>query len=651
MDEVWRHDLRELLRRVNEVRGLSDRSEAPTAVAPGDDEALMHTLRELVDDLERSHRRLIETNIQLVSLREVASSLVGRLDRGETTRTVTRYLTRAFALDDAFLLLLDKENARLEGTWTHRSGDRDHSDALEIPLLGGQGALVRSFWLNRTLVARAPRHHVPAALPDGHPLLEVFHQLGHLVCVPLLRSHPVAPATEAHELCGARCILGDAALFAPPPPPGDQGWTAEREERQQHCLRCDLMPVLGVIGMARRSAVAPDDESDAALLESIALSVAPVVENARLFEELRRSQRFGEHVRDSMTSALVAVNMKGDVLGFNRAAEELLGFTEAETLGQPFGALFGPDGEALVRAALEHGRVVRREETVLRTRDGSPAPVSFTTALLREDRRSVYGAIATFVDLAPIKRAEEEARRLDRLAALGRFTSSVAHEIRNPLAGIGAGVQYLVRSLTLDGPQRENLDFIQNEIRRLDRILQDLFDITHPRGLRLEAAPLETAVRRAVQCVQELAAGRGVALKQEVAPRTPAIPHDADQMEQVFINLVKNAIENSSAGGTVQVTVERAGPQGASGRHERLRAVGPGVRVRVEDQGTGIAPENLKRVFEPFFTTKPKGSGLGLYISHDIVKRHGGAVTIQSEEGRGTSITVELPLEPSGGNS
>src|SRR6185436_19278819 len=271
MDEVWRHDLRDLLRRVNEVRGLSERSEAPAALAPGDDEALMRTLRELVDDLERSHRRLIETNIQLVSLREVASSLVGRLDRGETTRTVTRYLTRAFALDDAFLLLLDRENARLEGTWTHRSGEREHSDHLEIPLLGGQGALVRALWLNRTVVQRAPRHHVPAALPHGHPLQDVFHELGHLVCVPLQRSHPVAPATEAHELCGARCILGDAALFAPPPPPGDQGWTAEREERQQHCLRCDLMPVLGVIGMARRSAVAPDDETDVALLESIAL--------------------------------------------------------------------------------------------------------------------------------------------------------------------------------------------------------------------------------------------------------------------------------------------------------------------------------------------------------------------------------------------
>ena len=651
MDEVGRDDLRELLRRVSEVRGLSDRSEAPTAVAPGDHEALVHTLRELVDDLERSHRRLIETNIQLVSLREVASSLVGTLDRGDTTRTVTRYLSRAFAFEDAFLLLVDRENSQLRGTWTHRVGDREHSDHLEIPLLGGHGALVRSLWLNRTVVQRAPRHHVPAALPHGHPLEDVFHQLGHLVSVPLQRSHPVAPATEAHELCGARCILADASLLAPPPPPGDQRWAAERDERQQHCLRCDLMPVLGVIGMARRAAVPLDDDRDSSLLESIALSVAPVVENAQLFEELRKSQRFGENVRDSMASALIAVNMKGEILGFNRAAEELLGYPEAEVLGQPFGALFGPDGEALIRGAVEHGRVVRREETVLRARDGSPAPVSLTTSLLRQDRRTVYGAIATFVDLAPIKRAEEQARRFDRLAALGRFTSSVAHEIRNPLAGIGAGVQYLMRAMSLEDPQRENLNFIQSEIKRLDRILQDLFDITHPRGLRLETAPLEDAVKRALQCVQELATERGVTLRQEVAPRTPAVPHDADQMEQVFINLVKNAIENSPSGGTVEVSIGRAGSARATGGHERVRALGPGLRVRVQDQGTGIAPENLKRIFEPFFTTKPGGSGLGLYISHDIVKRHAGAVTIQSEPGRGTTIMVELPLEPSGGNS
>jgi signal transduction histidine kinase len=250
------------------------------------------------------------------------------------------------------------------------------------------------------------------------------------------------------------------------------------------------------------------------------------------------------------------------------------------------------------------------------------------------------------MDLTPLKRAEEQARRLDRLAALGRFTSSVAHEIRNPLTGIAAGVQYLSRDLPAEGAQRQHLSFILSEIKRLDGIVQDLFDITHPRGLQLRTLPLEDTAGRAVQVLRALTEERGVTLSLEVTPRTPAVPHDADQLEQVLINLIKNALEASARGQRVRVTIEPVGmPRGA-----RRRALGPvGVVLRVEDEGAGISSENLKTIFEPFFTTKPGGTGLGLYISHDIVKRHGGSLTVHCESGRGTTFSVELPLEPNGG--
>ena len=283
---------------------------------------------------------------------------------------------------------------------------------------------------------------------------------------------------------------------------------------------------------------------------------------------------------------------------------------------------------------------------LLRAHDGTPVPVSLTTSLLRNERRAVYGAIATFMDLTPLRKAEEHARRLDRLAALGRFTSSVAHEIRNPLAGIGAGVQYLARALKDDASQRENLEFIHSEIKRLDRIVGDLFDITHPRSLSLRVAPVEDALRRAVQCLRAVYEQRGVALEVVVAPRLPAIAHDADQIEQVFINLLKNAAEASSAGGRVTVALESAAPP--TGRRGTARAIG--VCARIEDRGSGISPDALKTIFEPFFTTKPGGTGLGLYICHDIVKRHGGSLTVQSEPGRGTTFAVELPMESNGGN-
>ena len=643
MGALQRGSVRDLLRRVDEVRGLSAPSDRDPGADLDDAAVLIRTVSELVDELERSHRRLIETNVQLVSLREVASSLVTSLDAGETTRTVARYLARAFGFEHAFLLLLNRETGLLEGTWTHLADNREHSTWLELPLHGDPGAVARALWLNRTVLIRDPASHPALLLPDGHPLQETVAPLGSVACVPLQR-HSVMPVGEPHELCGARCILGDVALLAPPPGPAADRWAADREDRQRQCLSCELMPILGVIGMGRGAQAPPLAAADATLLESIALSVAPVVENARLYHDLRRSERFRMHVLDSMASALVAVDMKGEILTFNRAAQELLGFTEPEVRGQPLGALLGTDGEHLVQATLEHGREVLREEAILRAKDGSPIPVSLTTSLLRNDRRSVYGAIATFVDLTPLKRAEDHARSMDRLAALGRFTSSVAHEIRNPLTGIAAGVQYLARALQDAAPHREHIDFMLHEIRRLDAIVQDLFDITHPRQLHLRAAPLDEAVRRALQSLEPLLVEQRIAPALELAPGTPPVPHDTDQIQQVFINLIKNAAEASSPGGSLQVTVA---PGPARGR----RGHGPTVVARVRDHGSGISPEHLKTIFEPFFTTKPGGTGLGLYICHDIVKRHGGALTVQSESGRGTTFSVELPLDSNGGIS
>jgi PAS domain S-box-containing protein len=645
MKPSQREALRELLRRVDEVRGLAERTGAPVAVEPDDTAALIRTVGELVEELERSHRRLIETNVQLVSLREVANRMVTALDSGETARTVSRYLARAFGFRHAFLLLVNRDTGCLEGTWTHGQEEHEHSVSLEVPLLGDRGGLARSLWLNRTVVLRDTERHPPVLLPEGHPLRELLGQVGSVACVPLQRSHSMLPATEPHELCGARCILGDAELLVPPPGRAADGWAVERDDRQRHCLACELMPTLGVIGMARSLDEPRLASGDVTLLESIALSVAPVVENARLYQELRKSERFRLHVLDSIPSALVAVNMKGEVLIFNRAAQQLLGFQESEVIGQPFGALVGSEAELLLQETLEHGRETPREETTLRGKDGSPVPVAFSTSLLRNERRNVYGAIATFVDLTPLKRAEDHARRQDRLAALGRFTSSVAHEIRNPLTGIGAGVQYLSRSIGEDDPQREHLNFILSEIRRLDRIVQDLFDITHPRGLQARVASLEDAVRRALQSLEAHLTERGIAVEIQAQPMTPAVAYDADQIQQVFINLIKNAAEASRPGGRIRISIAPSAARRRGGR----AAHAPSVVARIHDEGTGISPEHLKTIFEPFFTTKPGGTGLGLYICHDIVKRHGGTLTVQSEVGRGTTFSLDLPLDMNGG--
>jgi PAS domain S-box-containing protein len=641
--------LQSLLRRIDEVRGLDGRAQRSAVPAADDIDALVRTLGELVDELERSHRRLIETNVQLVSLREVASHLVMTQDLAGTTRTVTRYLCRAYGFEEACVLLVDAERQCLSGTWTSRHGERDRSVDIELPLRGESGSLLRTFWLNRAIVHQSADTHVPARLPDGHALLDVFARLGSSVSVPLQRSHAVLPSAEPHELCGARCILGDVEVMVPPPGPAAEIWAHDRDERQRHCMGCELMPLLGVIGVARRKGTPAMSAQDTQLIESIALSVAPVVENARLYQDLRKSERFREHVLDSMAGALVAVNMEGQILTFNRAAESLLGALETDVVGQSFTELFGADGAGWLESTLEQGQEVARRETLLRARDGAPVPVSLSTSLLRNEKRNVYGAIATFVDLTPLKAAEEHARRLDRLAALGRFTSSVAHEIRNPLTGIAAGVEYLQRRLAEDPSGQEHITFILEEIRRLDRIVQDLFDITHPRGLQARVAPVDQTMARAIQVLRSHLATLRVDVRVETLPRTPAVAHDVDQIEQVFINLVKNAAEASAPGQGIEVRIRPAAP----GTHERgaIDAGPRGAVIDVRDHGSGISPDHQKTIFEPFFTTKQGGTGLGLYICHDIVKRHGGTLSVQSKPGRGTTFTVELPLEFNGGIS
>jgi len=639
MDPRQRDTLRDVMRRVDEVRGLEPGAASSHDTEPASDAGLLETIQELTGELERSHRRLIESNVQLVSLREVASNLLAAHDAEETAAVVTRYLCRAFGFDDGFLLLVNRESQRLEGTWTYLDGSKPRGVRVALGLLGDRGAVTRALWLDRTLVHHHPAPDVVATVSEGHALAERLDGLSGLVCVPLRRSESVLPDGEPHELCGARCILGDVAVLAPPPGAAADTWDADRDDRQRHCLACPVNPALGVIGMARRRGE-PLTASDVTQLESIALSIAPVVENARLTQALRRSERFRQHVLDSMAGALVAVNMAGEILTFNHGAEELLGIAEADVLGRPFGERFGPDGARLLEDALENGRESQRVEITLRTDDGSAVPVRLTTSLLRDERRTVYGAIATFVDLTALKRAEEQAARVDRLQALGRFTSSVAHEIRNPLTGIGAGIQFLSRSLASDTEQRENVEFILREMKRLDRIVQDLFDVTHPRSLQLRAEPVETAVRYTAQCLGTLCEERGVTLELDVQRDTPPVPHDGDQLQQVLINLVKNAVEASPRGSSLRVSVAPV--------RDGHRITG--AAVRVEDQGPGIPAEHLRTIFEPFFTTKPGGSGLGLYISHDIVKRHGGSLTVASDPGRGTTFIVEIPVDGQGGS-
>jgi len=560
-------------------------------LAPGDPRDLARIAEALAAEVERCQREIIESRVQFLALHEVATGMLALAEPENAAEEIAHYLQRAFAFEQVFLFVASPDRRSLAGRWRHPRESIPPSRRLSVDASAGpaHGGVVRAYL-------------------EGTPMFVMAGESD-----PPFRAEEVLGADE-EDLA----VVSYAALPL-----------AGAREGQG---------VLGVVGIASSNPDRPVRRSEYLTLESIAASVAALTENAMLYQALRRSERFRENLLDCVGSGVLAVDLEGRVLALNRVAEKMSGFTEAEALGRPAWRLLPSAGgrpDPLGRTLRDGGEILRVDGDLVRA-DRTRLPVSLSTSLLRNESDTVSGAIATFVDLTPLREMEERVRQLDRLAALGRFTAGIAHEIRNPLAGIAAGVQYLARHLRGDEGQQKNIGFLTGEIERLDRILQDLSRASHPAPPIAGPCRLPEIVDRAVQALEPHASARGIRFAVAADPALKEALADADQIQQVLLNLLKNACEASPDGATVRVSI---GPSHAAGQEKAPRM----MEVRVCDEGPGIRPEDRSRIFEPFFTTKSSGTGLGLYLSHGIAERHGGSLTAEGAPGRGAEFVLALP--------
>ncbi|MFQ5520938.1 MAG: nitrogen regulation protein NR(II), partial [Candidatus Methylomirabilia bacterium] len=242
-----------------------------------------------------------------------------------------------------------------------------------------------------------------------------------------------------------------------------------------------------------------------------------------------------------------------------------------------------------------------------------------------------------------IRQLEDEVRRADRLAALGRMAVSVAHEIRNPVAAIRFAVQVLKRELEPEARWAEYNDVLVKEVDRVNRILEQLLALGRPVQLELRPLNLHQILERVALLSEELAADQNVVILRRYDPSLPPILGDEDRLAQVFTNLVRNAIEAMPAGGRLTVTT-RLSTNPLFTKVDLGGGARSMVEVRVADEGEGIAESVRGRIFEPFFTTKENGMGLGLALCHRIMEEHRGAIQVDSVPERGTTVSCFLPI-------
>jgi two-component system sensor histidine kinase HydH len=353
-------------------------------------------------------------------------------------------------------------------------------------------------------------------------------------------------------------------------------------------------------------------------------------------------------------AGILIVDPFGRVHELNPAAARILGLSAARVRRSRAVDLLRTviAGDDPVRDAFRRASTER--EIVLLARSGGEVP-----ALLRSVR---FGrppwVVITLRDQTRTRRMEQELRRHERLATLGQLSAGAAHEIRNPLAGIGTSAQVLLGRFE---PRDERARFVRvilDEVGRLDRIVTGLLQYARPRTPELRPTALAPCIERVLELAAEAIAQAHVVVEVDVAPRLRPVYIDPDLVTQVLLNVTLNAVQAMPGAGTLRFEVRRvrrrAPPRGPGRRaedHPDRRKAGPGAawiayqQVRVIDTGVGIARHALPNLFDPFFSTKSQGTGLGLSISQSIMQEHGGVIAIASREGRGTTVLLNFPME------
>ena len=357
---------------------------------------------------------------------------------------------------------------------------------------------------------------------------------------------------------------------------------------------------------------------------------------------------------DDSESGILLLDPTTRVSAINAAALRLLSLTPAQARQRPAGELLCTvvPGDDLIESAFRSARIER--ETVVLSREGEEIPV-----LLRSYRwgRPPW-VLVSLHDLTQARRMQQELRRHERLATLGQLSAGVAHEIRNPLAGIGTSAQVLLRRFE---PRDERARFVRvilEEVARLDRIVTSLLQYARPRTPELVPGELAPCIDRVLELCAETIEHAGVRVEVETAPRLAPVYIDSDLVAQVLLNVTLNAVQSMARGGILRYEirkVRRRRPPRGPGRRtgDTARAAGGRARaqsveyqqVRVSDTGVGMPRGVLAKLFDPFFSTKPRGTGLGLSISQTIMHEHGGTIEVASREGHGTTVLLNFPVE------
>ena len=362
---------------------------------------------------------------------------------------------------------------------------------------------------------------------------------------------------------------------------------------------------------------------------------------AALYKELEALSAlasYTDNILRSIAAGVITLDRVGNILSWNNAAQDITNTSPEEAVGRHFSELV--DGLAIPQVEKRNildavDRVVETGERYLGYKqnyspfDREALCINISISQLRNHSGDMLGLVVIFEDVTKEVRMEDEMRRISELAAVGQLAASIAHELRNPLSSIKGAAQYLRKEYGDHAAVCEFLDIIIEEVNILNRITTEFLDFARPLRLNLKEIDINDVIFRTVQFMHLAIARSNIDVEQRLAFAMPRIIADDKQLEQVFRNMILNALQAMPDDGKLIISSQ---------------PTQDGVQVSVQDTGIGVSEEALNQIFVPFFTTKTKGTGLGLSIVQKIVENHGGNISVESKLGEGTTFEIFLPI-------
>jgi two-component system sensor histidine kinase PilS (NtrC family) len=350
------------------------------------------------------------------------------------------------------------------------------------------------------------------------------------------------------------------------------------------------------------------------------------------FEELKI---LNNNIIQNIQTGLITIDNRGRIISFNRQSEVITERKLRDVYRLPIDEVVPG-----ILSDITRGEQVQTIGTLNRwtyeftSNSGRKFVLGFSVSPLKNRRGEEVGKIILFQDITHIRQMEDEIKRNDILVNLGKLAANLAHEIRNPLGSMSASIQLLKQEAVLSGSNRELMEIVLKEIERLNHLITNFLMYARPLTIRREPVDLKRVIDETITVFKNTPRGRAdIAIETQYAGDTK-IEGDFMQLKQVFWNILLNAGDAMTNGGSIKIRMNRSGlPNGAT------------LSVVVSDSGTGIDDSVMPKIFDPFFSTKEGGTGLGLSTVKLIVEAHGGSVDVKTQAGKGTEVVISLPRD------